>query len=491
MHKIVEFAGELGVRLYPAQAQAVSDYMESGRPHFLLIAGRRSGKSLLSDILVLWDACIGDYSRFLLPGEPRYIIIVSTRLDNAQLHVKQCARLLRHSPELRRMIVEENKDRLTLRNGVTVLSLPASARSIRGYGASLLVLDEAAFFVDVNESNMSADEILTAAEPTLAQFDGGRVVITTSPSAPSGLVFDLFERKLPDWHIVKRTTQEMNPMIGQAVIDRAMARDAESAQAEYFAEWRAATEAFLNADRVDACVNHSRSQVESAQIGESYLMSCDPATLRDNYGLLVSHVKEGRVTVDYAKSLKPPIDLNAAEALLADLARRFHPSAIYCDTASTTERLRDKLPTMRYVPFSRPTKLRCYSSLKESVNLGLLDLPGDVPELVAELKALRLRNGVDVSAPTSGRIRHDDLADCLALVADASATGGHTWVGRTVFYGPLVDAPMTVYQRIEPGGRKPLTQFEWEKRSEESRKRDGSLSDHWHAQQARLRYGKL
>lgn len=444
MTKIVEFSAELGVRLYPNQAETVQGYLQSGKPNLLLLAGRRSGKSLLSDLLVLWDAVIGDYSAFLMEGEPRYIIIISTRADNAQLHIKQCSRLLRHSKELRKLIAEEKSDRLTLKNGVVILSLPASARSVRGYGCSLLVLDEAAFFVDVSESNQSAEEILTAAEPTMATFDGGHVVITTSPSAPVGLVYDLCERKLENWYLVKRTTQEMNPTIKSGVIDRALARDEESARSEYFAEWRAAVEAFLSSEKVDQCINHSMTQVERAESGKSYVLACDPAVMRDSYGLLVAHSDKGRMIVDYAKALKAPVDLVAAEELLADLARRFKPSSILTDTASTSERLRGKLPAMKYVPFSRPTKLRCYSALKEAINLGNLSLPGDVPDLVAELKALRIKNGVDIAAPTVGRVRHDDLADSLALCCDELVGNtSHTWVGVTNLEGivnPMFDS---------------------------------------------------
>jgi hypothetical protein len=62
-------------------------------------------------------------------------------------------------------------------------------------------------------------------------------------------------------------------------------------------------------------------------------------------------------------------------------------------------------------------KLKIYGSLKEAVNLGLIRLPND-PDLLDELKALQIRNGVDIAAPKSGRITHDDRADCIALLCD-------------------------------------------------------------------------
>lgn len=435
-HPIVEFARELGVDLYDGQRQALEEYFASGRQNWLLLAGRRSGKSLVSDVCALYDACVVDYSRFLLPGEPRHVLVVSVRLDNSVQHVRQSARLLRHSKELRKLIKEEKQDRLVLRNGVTILSLPASARSVRGLGCSLAVLDEAAHFLDVSESNQSAEEILAALEPTQATFgDAARLIITTSPAQPSGLVYDLCERKLENWHITRRTSQELNPRIAQSVIDNAMARDEESARSEYFCEWRASVEAFLHADKVEACVNMARSQVERGQPGVSYTMSVDPAVMRDSYAYLVAHAVEGKVVVDYSRSLPAPVDLIQAEELLFSLNQRFKPAQILTDTASTSERLRSQLPNMVYRPFSKQTKLRCYSSLKECVNLARLSIPGDCPGLVAELKALRLRGGSDIAAPTTGRVRHDDQADCLALVADALV--GSAAVGARVIFDPF------------------------------------------------------
>ena len=52
---IVEFAKrELGVKLYAGQAEALLEYYNSGAPNWLLLAGRRSGKSLISDVIATY-----------------------------------------------------------------------------------------------------------------------------------------------------------------------------------------------------------------------------------------------------------------------------------------------------------------------------------------------------------------------------------------------------------------------------------------------------
>ncbi len=420
---IVDFArNELGVELYPGQAAALLEYYNSGKPNWLLLAGRRSGKSLISDIIACYEACIPDFSGQLRPGEERYILIVSVRLDNAGVHIKNIERLLRHSRALRGLIAERTKDRLSLSNGATILSLPASGRSVRGYTASTVILDELAHFID-SEGNSSADQVFDAVQPTLATFgERGRLIITTTPMSRTGVVYDLYDRagkeEIDDFHITRAATQTMNPKVSDRVIARATRRDAESARVEYYAEFSDPVANYLDGEAITRAVDPGRRRVEKPD-GAGYVMAIDPATMGDRYAFVICHRDEAGVKYhDYSHIMKPPVDPNAAEDLLFDLDRRFKPSRILCDTASTVERLKGQLYNLEYTPFTRPMKLRIYGALKESLNLGKLVLYPD-EDLIDELRALQIRNGVDIAAPKAGRVKHDDLADCLALCVDA------------------------------------------------------------------------
>jgi hypothetical protein len=398
-------------------------YYASGRPNYLLLAGRRGGKSLLADIIACYEAVVPDFGAALRPGETRHVIIVSVRLDNATLHIRNIVKLLRHTKGLGKLIKLEKQDRLELANGVTILSLPASARAGRGFTASTLIFDELAHFQDTL-GNASADAVYDAFSPCVATFgDKGRIIVTTTPAARQGIVFDLFDRALDDWHITRKTTQELNPMVSDKTIDRARLRDAESASVEYDAEFSDPVASFLSSDAIDRAIDRGRQPAESGEAGVTYVMAIDPATLGDRYGFIVAHRAENKVILDYAHIIKPPVDPNAAEDLLFDLARRFKPTKIRCDTAATVERLKNKLPALEYTPFTRPLKLRIYGALKEAANLGNLSLYPD-KDLIDELRALQIRNGVDISAPKSGRITHDDLTDCLALCCDALGEQG-------------------------------------------------------------------
>jgi hypothetical protein len=440
MHQIIDFARErLGVKLYPGQAEALNAYYESGRSNWLLLSGRRGGKSLISDIVASYEAIVPDLSQYVRPGEERYVLMVSVREDSAKLHIRQIARLLRHSKELASGIEAIKEDRIQLKNGVTILSLPASARATRGYTASALVMDEAAFFVDTL-GNSSAEAIFTALSPTVATFgEQSRIVITTSVNTKAGLVYEIYDRatsgELDEWHITKTATRELNPKVSEKVINQALRRDPESAQAEYFSEFREQLEAFLSSEAVDQCVDRSMTRLENGA-GERYLMAIDPALMRDNYAYGIAHLQNGVVYVDYINRLKAPVNANYAEDLLRSLVERFKPVSVLCDNASTVQRLKGELP-MAYAPFTRQQKLRIYGALKETINLGLVVLPPD-DDLLAELKALQIRGGVDISAPKAGRITHDDLADCIALLVDGLQSNQFTGEAHTmpnIFYG--------------------------------------------------------
>lgn len=440
MQTITEFAArELGVKLYPGQADALEEYYASGRPNWLFLAGRRSGKSLISDIIAVYESVVPDFGDILRPGETRFVILVSVRADNANLHIQAVKKLLRHTRELGSLIETEAKDRLVLRNGVTILSLPASARAGRGFTASALILDELAHFTD-SLGNSSANAVYDAFTPCLATFgERGRLVITTTPGARSGIVYDLYDRagsgELDDIYITRKGTRDLNPKVSERVIARARQRDAESAAVEYDAEFADPVAAYLDSQALDRAVDRRHKPVDKAQPGLSYMMAIDPAVSQDRYAFLIAHQEGGAVIVDHLKLMRPPINPAAAEDLLGDLVRRFRPYKIRCDTAATVQRLKSAIPALEYTPFSRPMKLRIYGSLKEALNLGNLVLFQD-DDLLDELRALQIRNGVDISAPRSGRVTHDDLSDCLALCCDGLiGDAGEVLITPNPFYG--------------------------------------------------------
>ena len=86
-------------------------------------------------------------------------------------------------------LVADSQTTLQLDNGSRVISLPGSAKSVRGWSAGLLVIDEAAFL---------EPETFLAVRATVAAT-GGRVIVQSTPAAPFGHFFDIWNADDPTW----------------------------------------------------------------------------------------------------------------------------------------------------------------------------------------------------------------------------------------------------------------------------------------------------
>lgn len=79
-------------------------------------------------------------------------------------------------------LIKDSATTLELENGSRIVSLPGTPKSVRGWSAGLLILDEAAFIID---------ETFLAARATVAAT-GGRTIVQSTPAAPTGHFHTLY-----------------------------------------------------------------------------------------------------------------------------------------------------------------------------------------------------------------------------------------------------------------------------------------------------------
>lgn len=112
--------------------------------------------------------------------------IVSPSLkQSAEVKLRAKEGLLR----LDETLVQDSSTTLGLDNGSRILSLPGSAKAVRGWSAGLLIIDEAAY--------LDPDTFL-AVRATVAAT-GGRVIVQSTPAAPFGHFYDLFQADDKGW----------------------------------------------------------------------------------------------------------------------------------------------------------------------------------------------------------------------------------------------------------------------------------------------------
>ncbi|HEY1714052.1 MAG TPA: hypothetical protein VGG07_14190, partial [Solirubrobacteraceae bacterium] len=243
--RITAFArDELRLDLTEAQAALLADFELGGYSEAVIQAGRRGGKSLLADVICLYDAVARDEvlrSR-MRPSEEKVSAIISPRLDQSLSHIRNCRTLIDGSVSLAAMLTSETSETLTFMNGSTIRAFPASARGIRGGAWSCTVLDEMGHFVTSEDGNAAGDRILEAVRPSAAQFAGdGWLWAISTPLWKQGGYWKLVERASSGrfGHMFYRhlSTAQMNPRISAAWLEQQRQADPEMYGREYEARF--------------------------------------------------------------------------------------------------------------------------------------------------------------------------------------------------------------------------------------------------------------
>lgn len=115
--------------------------------------------------------------------------------------------------DLGEKLVQDSTSLLRLENGSRILSLPGTARAVRGYSADLLILDEAAWITD---------DTWTAARP-ITSATRGRTVVQSTPGVPVGWFWELTNDPPEGWHRMKVTSAEA-PTVDPEFLARERAR---------------------------------------------------------------------------------------------------------------------------------------------------------------------------------------------------------------------------------------------------------------------------
>jgi hypothetical protein len=151
-------------------------YLEETRP-VVLLKGRQIGASQSNAALAI------DTAR----SKPNSLTaIISPSLRQSGEIALRCRMGLMAMGE---KLVQDSASVLRLDNGSRIISLPGSDRSVRGYPADLLILDESAWV---------PEPTWVAARATVAATKG-RVVVASTPGAPVGWYFELATATPPGW----------------------------------------------------------------------------------------------------------------------------------------------------------------------------------------------------------------------------------------------------------------------------------------------------
>lgn len=386
------------------------------------IVGRRGGKTRAAGTLAAYVGALCDHADYLAPGERGVLPILAATASQAKRAFDHAKGILEHSPVLAQEIDgEPTADTIRLRTGVDIEVKPANFRTIRSITAVAAVCDEVAFWMIDGSANPDS-EILNALRPALATT-GGPLWVISSPHAKRGEVYDTHAKHYgpngdPLILVAKGPSRAFNSTLKQSVVDRAFAKDAAAASAEFGAEFRGDIESFVSREVVEACVVAGVLE-RPYDPTRRYWAFVDPSGGgADLMTLAIAHQEGDECVIDVLRGRKTKAP-SSPEIVTEDYARLIKAYGL---GEATADRYGGTWPLEAFrrhgvsVRFSEQPKSALYQDLLPVLNSRRVALP-DMPELVLQLSALERRvargGRESIDHPPKG---HDDLANAVAGV---------------------------------------------------------------------------
>jgi hypothetical protein len=159
----VLFAKDCGLDPDPIQA----DLLTTSSRRVLVNCCRQWGKSSITALVALHEC--------LYAAPARVVLVSPSQQQSTELFKKvhDCWAKLPGAPAAR----QENLTRMELSNSSRIISLPGSEKTVRGYSATLIVVDECA---------RCSDELISAVRPMLAASENGRFIALSTPAGKRG-----------------------------------------------------------------------------------------------------------------------------------------------------------------------------------------------------------------------------------------------------------------------------------------------------------------
>jgi phage FluMu gp28-like protein len=323
-------------------------------------------------------------------------------------------------------ITKEATDVLELSTGGRVISVPASAATVQGFSASV-VLDEAAWMAN-------AEELWQALVPSITASSEHRLSVLSTPRGKGGLFHRLWTEANPaDWSRHRITIDEA--IAGGCTVDRNSLRsaivDEQTWRACYLCEFVDEQYSLLPYDllqaRTDPGLPYRLSIAKLSACGDLYA-GFDVGRKHDLSVLsVVEKTKTGYLSRGFIEAANAPFD--EQEQLLEALLKHRNVRRLCVDATGIGLQLSERLKN-RYgsriepITLSLPVKEILAARMQRVFQRGEIAIP-DEQKLLADLhsveKQVTAAGNVRYAAPRSEGA-HADRYCALALALEAAST---------------------------------------------------------------------
>lgn len=433
-------------------------------PTTVVRAGRRGGKSRIAAAVAVHSLLLADrLDGYLPPHEPRLAIAVATSEEQARIVLDHAVALVTASPILRAEVATVTMSELTFRSGHVLRVVACNSRTLRGRGASVVVLDELAWFYGETDGPATAQRVWEALTPSVASFGHeGRVLAISTPGDSGGLFERLYLQaesgELPEAVAFSASTVELNPGVPDEFLSaQRLALGADSFAREYLAEFVAGGGRFFEPDELRAVTSNRREALPAD--GRQWVCAIDPSSGGGDPFACVMVGKdarpgfEGRLLVGHVESWRPrgprrglsrrtrtERDLWVDSVLdhVAEIALRFGAEVVsdqHVPGVVLDELRKRGVSHVRIVPWTATTRTEAFQTLRARIATERIELTAD-EQTIAELLRIRTRfrsGSSQVEVPRVGD-SHGDRA--IALAAAVHALDRHGVGGFMTFHAP-------------------------------------------------------
>lgn len=286
----------------------------------IVIAGRRSGKDSIASAIAT-TAAIADYSPFLRPGERASVLCLACDREQSKIVSRYITGYFNTVPLLKPLLERETNIGIELNNGVEVVVATNSFRATRGRTIACAIFDEASFWRDDSYQNPDI-EVYNAVMPSLVTLPGAILIIITTAYRRAGLAYSKWQSHYAqnddDVLVIYAKSTDLNPLLPQYVIDAAIERDPEAANAEWNSVWRSDLAAYLDRQLIESAVDPGIT-VRPRVPRQNYIGFADPSGGRaDSFTCAVAHLEGDQAILDALFEQRPPFNPSQT---VADIAR--------------------------------------------------------------------------------------------------------------------------------------------------------------------------
>ncbi len=403
------FAEELlGFKPFSYQRKLLLD--ES--PRIVSCMGRQTGKTTTIAVKAIHFAYVNDDVT---------VLITSPSLRQSMIMFDRILSFIYDNPYLPRSVVRKTRTVIQLSTGSQIVALPCSENFLRGYTASLCIMDEAAF--------MPEEVITQVIFPMLSTTDGKAIFLST----PWGRDHFFYRAFMDPNYSVHRVKSSECPLIKPEFLEEMRRTMTEQAyRMEYEAEFVEASSSYFPQDLIRGCVDPKLEFMSDLETGVrirggEYYGGVDFGKLED-YSVVTALKREGDLLkLVYLNDF--PINTPYSNVIghLVRANQRFRFRKVQVDQTGVGEPVLEELRAQGVpaegLTFTIKTKEELLSCLKIAMEQKRLKMPYNrrLCEQINEQQYAYSKSGHLQFSHSSGS--HDDMLWSLALGVYAATMG--------------------------------------------------------------------